>query len=147
MVATQVNVRQDQNPMTDAKIVDELGSLLVGATDTTVVVATWLLWELVQRPEWQKRVRQELREHKVEFIGGVPLYRSIKSLPVLDSFVMESMRMHPAQSIGLPRVARTNGASLGGIKVPAGTVVSVQSRNVQRDPEVYPSPQEFLPER
>ena len=166
MVATQVDSTQDNKSMTDAEIADELGSLLVGATDTTVVVATWLLWELAQRPEWQKRIRQELRQNKVEFIKGVPRYKSIKSLPILDGFVMESMRMHPAQSIGLPRVARTSDASLGGIKVPAGvripefpisskrmadrvpkTTVSLQSRNVQRDPDTYPSPQEFLPER
>ena len=166
MVATQVDSTGDNKSMTDAQIADELGSLLVGATDTTVVVATWMLWELAQRPGWQKRIRQELRENKVQFIEGVPRYKSVKSLPVLDGFVMESMRMHPAQSIGLQRVARTSDASLGGIRVPAGvsmpisckyqdyltdytpkTVVSLQSRNVQRDPEVYPSPVEFLPER
>lgn len=114
---------EDHTPMTDAEIADELGSLLVGATDTTVVVATWLLWELAQRPEWQIRIRQELRENKIDFIKGVPRYKSIASLPVLDGFVMESMRMHPAQSIGLPRVARTDDASVGGVKVPAGVCI------------------------
>lgn len=118
---------EDYTPMTDAEIADELGSLLVGATDTTVVVATWLLWELAQRPEWQVRIRQELRDNKIDFIEGVPKYKSIASLPVLNGFVMESMRMHPAQSIGLPRVARTDGESIGGITVPAGVCISLDN--------------------
>ena len=136
---------EDYTPMTDAEIADELGSLLVGATDTTVVVATWLLWELAQRPEWQIRIRQELRDNKVDFIRGVPRYRSIASLPVLNGFVMESMRMHPAQSIGLPRVARTDDANIGGIKVPAGVCIYVNQLHptVQLtllDDGVYPKP-------
>ena len=107
-------------PMSDEEISDELGSLLVGATDTTVVVSTWMLWELAQRPEWQARIRDELRSRKVEFVNGVPPYKQIKSLSVLHGFVMESMRLHPAQSIGLPRVAGTSETTLGGISVPSG---------------------------
>ena len=156
-------------PMSDNEISDELGSLLVGATDTTVVVATWMLWELAQRPEWQRNIRHELRENGVDFShGGVPRYADIKQLPVLNGFVMECERLHPAQSIGLPRVSDVDGTSVGGIRIPANvgifyidlisrymlirdsdpqTFVSVQSRNVQRDPEIYPLPHELLPER
>jgi len=156
-------------PLTDEEISDELGSLLVGATDTTVVVSTWMLWELAQRPGWQSRIREELHSKSVEFPNGVPSYQRIASLSILHGFIMESMRLHPAQSIGLPRVAGTSEAKLGGITVPAGvctvprdplvheivtdsiglrqTYVSVQSRNVHRDPEIFPSPNDFLPER
>ncbi|KAG8531772.1 uncharacterized protein KY384_003408 [Bacidia gigantensis] len=133
--------------MTDEEISNELGSLLVGATDTTVVVSTWMLWELAQRPEWQRELRTELRDNKVAFSNGVPPYKEIKSLPILDGFVLECMRLHPAQSIGLPRIACTNAASIGGIVIPQGTYVSVPSREVHADPEVYPSPHSFLPER
>ena len=35
----------ESKPLSDEQISDELGSLLVGATDTTVVVSTWMLWE------------------------------------------------------------------------------------------------------
>lgn len=109
-------------PLTDEAICNELGSLLVGATDTTVVVSTWMLWELAQRPEWQIRIRQELRDHDVKFPKGVPAYNEISLLNTLDGFVMEAMRLHPAQSIGLPRIARTNEASVGSIVIPEGVI-------------------------
>ena len=133
--------------MTDEEISNELGSLLVGATDTTVVVATWMLWELATRPDWQSKIRAELHAHNVSFREGVPAYQDIKPLPILDAFVLESMRMHPAQAIGLPRVARTSTAIVGGVAVPAGTYLSVPSRQVHRNPTVFPEPDEFIPER
>lgn len=107
-------------PLSDEQISDELGSLLVGATDTTVVVSTWMLWELARRPDWQARIREELRVNSIEFSDGAPPYQQISSLPVLNGFIMESMRLHPAQSIGLPRVAGSSEVKLGGITIPAG---------------------------
>ncbi|KAL9128548.1 MAG: hypothetical protein Q9217_002781, partial [Psora testacea] len=67
----------EQHPLTDEEISNELGSLLVGATDTTVVVAVWMLWELARRPEWQERIKEELRANNIDFAGGVPLYQQI----------------------------------------------------------------------
>ncbi|KAL8715282.1 MAG: hypothetical protein Q9220_001240 [cf. Caloplaca sp. 1 TL-2023] len=91
LLTKMVGLKNMGAPMTDEEIVAELSSLLVGATDTTVTVATWMLWELAKHQEWQQRVRKEFRNSQ--------------------------------------------------------TMVSIQSRNVHRDPEVYPSPNEFLPER
>ncbi|KAL8947151.1 MAG: hypothetical protein Q9222_006534 [Ikaeria aurantiellina] len=147
LLTKMVGLKNMGAPMTDEEIVAELSSLLVGATDTTVTVATWMLWELAKHKEWQQRVRKEFRDNQIQFIEGVPTARSIASLPILEGVVMESMRLHPAQAIGLPRVAKYDGYEIGGIAIPAGTMVSIQSRNVHRDPEVYPSPNEFLPER
>ena len=170
LLAKMIGTTEDQ-PMTDEEISNELSSLLVGATDTTVVTATWMLWELAKRPEWQLRMRNEQRENNVPFPGGVASYKNIKQLPILNGFILESMRLHTTQSIGLPRVAGTDTASIGGVVLPKGvssspslqsplgstlhmmpnnslqTYVSVQSRTVHRDPEIYPSPDSFLPER
>ena len=119
LLTKMVGTTEDQ-PMTDEEISNELGSLLVGATDTTVVTATWMLWELAKRPEWQQRIREELEMNDVPFHQGVASYSDIKQLPILNGFIMESMRLHPAQSIGLPRIAGTDTASVGGVVLPKG---------------------------
>lgn len=119
LLTKMVGTKESQ-PLSDEEISNELGSLLVGATDTTVVVLTWLLWELAQRPEWQEKIREELRQHEIGFATGITAYKQISELPILNGFVMESMRLHPAQSIGLPRVARFDGEVIGGVEVPAG---------------------------
>lgn len=76
--------------------------------------------ELALHPEWQAKIREELRVNEIEFQDGVPAYKAIASLTTLHGFIMESMRLHPAQSIGLPRVTGTDGISVGGFTVPAG---------------------------
>lgn len=120
LLTKMVGLKTEGAPMTDEEIFDELGSLLVGATDTTVTVATWMLWELAKHPDWQQRVRNEFKENDIDFIEGVPTTKAIASLPILDGVIMESMRLHPAQAIGLPRAARYDGNSIDGIEVPAG---------------------------
>ena len=119
LLTKMVGTKESQ-PLSDAEISNELGSLLVGATDTTVVVLTWLLWELAQRSDWQQRIREELRTNKIDFSTGIAPFRQISELPVLNGFVLESMRLHPAQSIGLPRVAWFEGEVIGGVVIPAG---------------------------
>lgn len=93
--------------------------------------------ELALHPEWQAKMRAELRANKIGFQDGVPAYRDISSLTTLHGFVMESMRLHPAQSIGLPRVAGTDGMSVGGFAVPAG-VRSLPFANSPFPPPLYP---------
>jgi len=60
---------KESQPLSYAEISNKLGSLLVGATDTTVVVLTWLLWELAQRQDWQEKIREELRTDKIPHSG------------------------------------------------------------------------------
>ena len=130
LLTKMVGTKESQ-PLSDEDISNELGSLLVGATDTTVVVLTWLLWELAQRPGWQEGIRQELRTNKIDFATGITTYKQIAELPILNGFIMESMRLHPAQSIGLPRVARFDGEIIGGVKIPAGVRINLpDSRDV-----------------
>lgn len=128
LLTKMVGTTEDQ-PMTDEDISNELGSLLVGATDTTVVTATWMLWELAKRPEWQHKIRDELKKNRVPFYEGVPSYKDIKHLSILNGFIMESMRLHPAQSIGLPRIAGTDTASIGGVVLPKGVSPTIPLQN------------------
>lgn len=49
----------------------------------------FVILELCARPEWQDDLRQEISQH-------APLnYRSLEQLPLLDSFVKETVRLNP----------------------------------------------------
>lgn len=142
LLTKMASATNDQT-MTDEEIGNELGQMLVGATDPTVIVATWMLWELAQKPEWQHRMRDELRKNSVPFPGGVPSYKDIKQLPILNGFIMEGLRLHPAHSIGLPRIANTDTASIGGIALPKGVSHSLHSHhmsNASPRPPYQPNP-------
>ena len=94
LLTKMVGTKEGQ-PLTDKEISNEPGRLLLATTDMTVVVPTRLLPELAQRPEWQNKTRDEIRHHHVEFVNGKTKLETISESPILNSFVIESMRFQP----------------------------------------------------
>jgi cytochrome P450 len=65
--------------------------------------------------------------------------------PYLDCVVNEMLRLRGPITAAAPRVSP--GKMIGDVYVPAGTVVSNAQYTTHRDPEVFPSPFEFNPDR
>lgn len=59
-----------------------------------VLIAKWALIELARHPEYQTRLRKELRS---EFPTGDPTWDQLTyGLPFLDGVVHEILRLHPS---------------------------------------------------
>ena len=114
------NESKDVDPISDEAIAAEIGSLLVGGTDTTSNVLTYLAYELAQQPEWQRRLRKEFEEHEVVFDGGVARFQQVQNLVMLNAVVSEGLRRHSAAVASLPRVVPKGGAEIAGVWVPGG---------------------------
>lgn len=59
--------------------------------------------------------------------------------------VNESMRLYPIAS-RLERMAKAS-VEINGVTIPKGTVISVPIYTLQRDPALWPEPEDFKPER
>ncbi|PBK87719.1 cytochrome P450, partial [Armillaria gallica] len=57
----------------------------LGGKDTTGALLSWTLYELSRRPNYQARVREEIRQGTVDY----------DSTPLLSAAVNESLRLHP----------------------------------------------------
>ncbi|ODQ54352.1 pisatin demethylase [Saitoella complicata NRRL Y-17804] len=137
----------DSQKLPDRVITSEVGSMTIGGTDTTSITLTYTVWELAKHPEWQDKIREELRTHNVQFIDGVPAYKDVAPLEALNGCIMEGLRLHSAAPASLPRVAPDGGGVISDIFVPAGTTVSMQAYTLHNNPTIYPSPTSFLPTR
>jgi cytochrome P450 len=126
------------------------------AFETSGNTEAYLFYEMCRHPEWQTKLREELRtlasvfpegtEKKIE-IEDIPDAKEIESLPILDAIVMETLRVWPAVPGGQPRVV-PNSCSLGGFdNIPAGTTVQSSAYSLHHTPEVFPDPFEWKPER
>ena len=72
----------------------------------------------------------------------------VKRLPYLEAVINEALRLHSTSSIGLPRVVPEGGLHVSGKFFPEGTVLSVPSYTIHRDPEIWGNDVEaFRPER
>ena len=69
-------------------------------------------------------------------------------MPYLQACMKEAMRMHPAVGMLLERLVPPEGAELGGLWLPGGTVVGANPWVVARDKAVYGDDVDhFRPER
>lgn len=114
---------------------------MAAGIDTTGDALCFMMWELSQPRslEFQRRLQEELEENR-----DAPL----DQLPFLDAVVSEGLRCFPPIPMSLPRYVPAGGRTIDGIWLPGGTIVSCQVYSVQRlNPEVYPEPQKFNPDR
>jgi cytochrome P450 len=101
-------------PLTDDEICAEIGSLMIGGTDTTSVTLTYICWELAKRPDIQKQLRAELVRARKHPDTDVLVYADVEHLPFFDAVVTEGLRLHPAATGSLPRIVPKGGQMIAG---------------------------------
>ncbi|KAL7244872.1 hypothetical protein ACSBR2_000257 [Camellia fascicularis] len=121
-----------------------LMNIFFGGTDTSAATLVWAMTALMQNTEAMKRVQEEVR-NLVGEKGSVD-EDDLQNLPYLKAVVKETMRLHPAVPLLVPRET-TQTCKIDGYEIPPKTLVYVNAWAIGRDPEAWDNPQEFLPER
>lgn len=74
-----------------------------------------------------------------------PTYEELWQMKYLDMVIMETWRMFPIGN-RIERVSKSN-VEINGVMIPEGMIVAVPIYTLQRDPDVWPDPDSFKPER
>lgn len=114
--------------LTDQETYNEVGNLVFAGTDTTSTTLTYLFWELSENPEWQNRLREELKTSPQFNEEGLTEYKDLSSLPILDAIVNEANRLHPAALGSLWREPPASGKVLAGYFIPPKVRSPLSSR-------------------
>ncbi|KAJ0119841.1 cytochrome P450 [Diaporthe amygdali] len=117
-------------------------TFLVAGTDTTANTLTYLTWIICQNPVVKATLLEELSRLPESFDDA-----QLKSLKYLNQVIEETLRLYPAVATGLLRVVPPEGANIAGRQIPRGSTVSCQAYSLQRDPDIFPRPDEFDPTR
>ncbi|KAK3797299.1 hypothetical protein RRG08_008674 [Elysia crispata] len=125
---------------------DYQGQALVfylGSYDTVANVTSFTLFLLALHPECLKRVQEEIDEK----MDGktLPSIEMIAELPYLDMCVNEGLRMFPP-GVLLDRICNKE-CTIQGVKIPEGVGISFHVYALHHDPELWPDPESFDPER
>ncbi|KAJ8689905.1 hypothetical protein PTI98_012762 [Pleurotus ostreatus] len=99
---------------------------------------------MVLYPEVQSKAQAEL--DRVVGDKRLPVFSDRDSLPYIDALVKEVLRWNPVAPLGLPHMA-TNDDEYNGYFIPAGTTVIGNTWTILHDPEMFPHPERFSPER
>ncbi|KAG1827583.1 cytochrome P450 [Suillus subaureus] len=130
--------------LTEIEMAYLTGALFGAGTDTTAVAICTVLMAAAHFPEEQAKVQAELDA----VIGRerAPTFADKSSLPHLEAFISEALRWRPLAPEGVPH-RTTEDVIWGNYCIPAGTTVIGNHWAISRDPEVYPEPDAFKPQR
>ncbi|KAG0531237.1 hypothetical protein BDA96_04G006500 [Sorghum bicolor] len=141
--ALRVPEEAGDRPLTDAEMVSLCSEFLNGGTDTTVTLVEWIMAELVNHPDVQAKVHDEV----VRSSNGDDVQVQAMA-PYLKAVVLEGLRLHPPGHFVLPHGVRgDDGADVGGYKVPRGAEVNFLVAEIGRDETVWTAAREFRPDR
>jgi hypothetical protein len=123
---------EDGSPMSDQEIRDELMTSLVAGHETTASQLAWAFEQLAREPRVTARLAEELDEGQGD--------------EYLTATIHEIMRLRPVLPNAEPRLVKEP-IEIGGIRYPAGVALLACAFLVHRDPDIYPEPHAFRPER
>ncbi|POI22482.1 hypothetical protein CIB84_013770, partial [Bambusicola thoracicus] len=109
----------------------------------TSMTLQWAMLELARSPGIQERLRAEVLAAKQEAQGD--RVKMLKSIRLLKAAIKETLRLHPV-AVTLQRYT-TQEVILQDYRIPPKTLVQVGLYAMGRDPEVFPKPEQFNPER
>ncbi|KAF5930150.1 hypothetical protein HYC85_031023 [Camellia sinensis] len=119
-------------------------NLFTAGTDTSSSSIEWALAEMLKNPKILKWAH-----HEMDRVIGKNRRLEESDLPklsYLQAICKETFRKHPSTPLNLPRVS-AEACEVNGYYIPKNTRLSVNIWAIDRDPDVWERPLEFIPER
>ncbi|NWH58595.1 CP3AO protein, partial [Geococcyx californianus] len=129
--------------LTDIEILSQAFIFIFAGYETTSTTLCYLAYELALHPDVQQKLLQEV---DTVFPNKAPLtYEALMKMEYLDMIVNEILRLFPIGG----RIERTckKDVEINGVTIPKGTIVMIPPYTLHRNPEFWPNPEEFRPER
>ncbi|KAI3449302.1 hypothetical protein Pfo_005967 [Paulownia fortunei] len=136
---------QGADRLSDSDMISVLWEMIFRGTDTVAVLIEWILARLVLHPDVQSKVHHEL--DKVVGRSRAVTESDLTELVYLTAVVKEVLRLHPPGPLLSWSRLSIRDSIVDGYHVPAGTTAMVNMWAITRDPNVWPDPIKFKPER
>ncbi|KAJ5124289.1 cytochrome P450 [Penicillium bovifimosum] len=121
-----------------------IGTLEQAGFEAIFTVLRLLVKALVLHPHCLKEAQRELDQ--VVGPGRMPSNKDIPNLPYLRAMINEAMRWQSPAPFALPHATTENDEYMG-YHIPKGTIVIPNNWTISFDPEIFPDPYDFRPER
>jgi cytochrome P450 len=144
LLSTLLNARNETTgaPLQTQEIHDQAIALLIAGTETTAAALGFIFHLLGRHPEVGTSLRDEVDR---SLAGRTPRFEDISSLSFTRQVIMESLRLYPPGWI-FSR-ATTTACELGGHEFPEGSIFLLSPYILHHDPDLFPSPETFDPDR
>ncbi|PZC82574.1 hypothetical protein B5X24_HaOG200097 [Helicoverpa armigera] len=144
------NLKSDSQKKVTLEVDDDLlvaqcFIFFVAGYETSATTLSFTLYELAKNPEAQKRAIAEvddyLRRHNNEL-----KYECLSEMPFIEACIDETLRIYPVLSM-LTREVVEDYTFPTGLKVEKGLRIFLPLYHLHHNPEYFPDPEEYRPER
>uniref|UniRef100_A0A672IT83 unspecific monooxygenase n=1 Tax=Salarias fasciatus TaxID=181472 RepID=A0A672IT83_SALFA len=145
MIDSQKNLTggDPDKALSDHEILSQAMIFLFAGYETTSSSLTFLAYNLATNPDVMKKLQQEI---DATFPNKGPIdYQTLMDMEYLDAAINESLRLYPIVN-RLERVAKAS-VEINNLLIPKDMVVMVPVWPLHRNPEIWPEPEKFKPER
>ncbi|KAF4517615.1 hypothetical protein B566_EDAN002846 [Ephemera danica] len=139
-----LQVNEGETPLSDDDIREEVDTFMFEGHDTTAMAISWTLFFIGSHDNIQSRCMEEL---EAIFFGADrdPNMTDLSNMKYLERVIKESLRLRPSVYMIYRQLKQP--LEMGGIEIPISTKINIQIMNIHRNPEVYPDPEKFDPDR
>uniref|UniRef100_A0A3P9CKX7 Thromboxane-A synthase n=1 Tax=Maylandia zebra TaxID=106582 RepID=A0A3P9CKX7_9CICH len=129
--------------MTEDEIVGQAFVFLLAGYETSSNTLAFTCYLLALHPECQLRVQKEVDDFYTRHDS--PDYTNVQELKYLDMVICEALRLYPPGF----RFAREieHDCVVNGQQLPKGAILDIPAGFLHYDPEHWPEPEKFIPER
>ncbi|KAK9734894.1 hypothetical protein RND81_04G169900 [Saponaria officinalis] len=135
---------QQKGEINEDNVLYIVENINVAAIETTLWSIEWGIAELVNHPEIQKKLREEL--DTVLGKGHQLTEPDTHKLPYLQAVIKETLRLRMAIPLLVPHM-NLHDAKLSGYDIPAESKILVNAWWLANNPAHWKNPEEFRPER
>ncbi|ERL92317.1 hypothetical protein D910_09634 [Dendroctonus ponderosae] len=137
----------------DTEITAHASTFFLDGYETSSLTLSFLLFNLAQNPEYQNKIREEIKKYELENKGQLT-YDALHEMPWLNACLYESLRVTPVADVLTKRcnepfeyTATTSDFKKMSVKLIPGDVVVLPYAMTTEDPNYFESPKKFTPER
>ncbi|XP_067005981.2 cytochrome P450 4C1 [Anabrus simplex] len=139
-----IDVSEREGELTDEDIQEEVDTFMFEGHDTTSAAITWALFLLGLHPDIQDQVFQELDEIFGDSSRSATAEDLVR-MRYLEQVIKETLRLYPSVPI-ITRYLESD-LQVGKHLIPSGVNVYIPTFLIHREPELYPQPDKFDPDR
>ncbi|GJE93448.1 cytochrome P450 [Phanerochaete sordida] len=135
---------KEEEKLDDLDIIFVCAAFMIGGVETTAAIKQWFAAHIPAFPMMQARAQMEL--DRVVGRDRLPQPEDEKKLPYVRAIIKEIERVHNPFWLGTPHLS-TEDFNYRGHLIPKNTVVIINSYTMHNDPQRFPEPEKFNPDR
>ncbi|CAD7079469.1 unnamed protein product [Hermetia illucens] len=118
----------------------------VGGFETSSSTLTFTLYEMAVNQDIQDKCRAEINR-VLEKYNGKLTYEAMTEMHYVEQIVLETLRKYPILPVNFRKCVKDYQVRGTNVIIEKGTAIQIPVYAIHHDPEIYPDPEKFDPDR